>query len=182
VTPTSNSPAPTNPAVSDVGKESAPPSSPSGLAQNQPPAGSPALKQTSDIQPSALPSQSAGSPALQNPVTQLAANPPAPVPTKVNAPSPIERYTPPKPIRQVLPDISDLPPSVIAATREIDIIVTVDKSGHVTHTQVEKRGRKMAKVIIAAAETAARQWVFDPARLDGRTVPSEHSIVFQFGR
>jgi predicted short-subunit dehydrogenase-like oxidoreductase (DUF2520 family) len=94
----------------------------------------------------------------------------------------IGRYTPPKPIRQVLPDISDLEPKTVAAVPEVDVIVMVDQTGHVTHVQVDRRGRRAPKAIVIAAENAARQWVFDPARLDGRSVPSEHSIVFQFGR
>jgi hypothetical protein len=35
--------------------------------------------------------------------------------------------------------------------------------------------------MVMAAETAAKKWVFEPARLGGRPVPSEHSIIFQFG-
>jgi outer membrane biosynthesis protein TonB len=80
-----------------------------------------------------------------------------------------------------LPDISDVSPSALASTPEVDVIVTVDANGHVTHTQIQRRGRKPPRAIAAAAENAARQWVFEPAKLDDKAVVSEHSIVFQFG-
>jgi hypothetical protein len=92
------------------------------------------------------------------------------------------RYTPPKPIRQVLPDISILPRSVVASSPEIDVIVSVDQFGRVTQVQTEQQGgRKPSHLMVVAAENAAKNWVFEPARLDGRPVPSEHSIIFQFG-
>lgn len=187
---------PSLPTPPDLGNAPAQTSPASALAQNtntlpavspaaKPPTSSPVLKQTSDTSQSALPTQSTGlqGSAPSTPASQLAASTAAPAPAKtaLTAQNALGRYTPPKPIRQVLPDISDLAPGVIDATPEVDVIVMVDATGHVTHAQVEKRGHKAPRAVVAAAENAARQWVFDPARLDGRTVPSEHSIVFQFG-
>jgi hypothetical protein len=173
------------PTPSEAAKETPAQTSPaSALAQNTPPVTTPALKQTNDNQPSAgAPStQSAGLPGLASPASSLPTNTtPSPSQLALNTQNPIERYTPPKPIRQVLPDISDLAPGVIASTPEVDVIVMIDRSGHVTHAQIEKRARKAPKAVVIAAEIAARQWVFEPARLDGHTVASEHSIVFQFG-
>jgi hypothetical protein len=180
---TTSSPTSASPLPTDSGKETPAQQSPpaSLLAQNTPPSTGPVLKPTSDTQQSPVPLQPAGSPNLQNPANELPANKPATDQTGLDVQNPIGRYTPPKPVRQVLPDISEVSPQLIAATPEVDVIVMVDRTGHVTHAQVERRGRKAPKAIVAAAEIAARQWVFDPARLDGHTVASEHSIVFQFG-
>ncbi|MBV8897913.1 MAG: energy transducer TonB [Acidobacteriaceae bacterium] len=187
--PSPNSTSPSLPAAApvtppDIGNVPAQTSPISALAQNTATEPPPTLKQASDNSQSALPAQTTGSQSPSTNANQLASgNTPAPAPPKaaLTAQNALGRYTPPKPIRQVLPDISELAPGVIDTTPEVDVIVMVDASGHVTRAQVEKRGRKAARALVAAAENAARQWVFDPARLDGRTVPSEHSIVFQFG-
>jgi TonB family protein len=93
-----------------------------------------------------------------------------------------ERYIPPKPTRQVLPKVSDLPRSILTGTNQVVVTVKVDANGSVTDAQAQPSPEKVARPIIDAAETAARQWAFQPARLDGKPVSSEHSIVFQFGR
>lgn len=92
-----------------------------------------------------------------------------------------QRYVPPKPIRQVLPNISALLPSVFNGTHRVSVIVNVDNTGHVTQVRADPQD-KTSTILIEAAEYAAKQWVFAPARLDGKPVPAEHSIVFQFGQ
>lgn len=180
--PNTTSPAATIPATSSPGNSpSTEPSERPQQASAQPP---PATleqppTQTAENRQSMLLSQSAAAPQSS---FQLPANTPAPSQPATPTQNVFAgHYTPPKPVRQVLPDIAELPPSIIASTPQIDVVVTVDKNGRVTHAQVEQHGRKAARSMVIAAETAARQWVFEPARLDGRTVPSEHSIVFQFG-
>jgi hypothetical protein len=105
-----------------------------------------------------------------------------PTPTRIpEAPSAPMKYVSPRPIRQVLPDISRLPTLLTMTAHEVDVVVSIDNTGHVTATRVEIRGPKPATAVLMAAETAAKQWVFEPARLDGRPVPSEHNIAFHFG-
>jgi hypothetical protein len=71
---------------------------------------------------------------------------------------------------------------MVASSPQVDVIVSVDQYGHVTQAQAEQHGgRKPSHAIVVAAQNAAKNWVFEPARLDGRPVPSEHSIIFQFG-
>ena len=178
--PDANSPAP---AVSSATPSGAPSTTPTErtasqeqpVPQNADAAAASARPPTtgSEQQLSSLPSQSA-------PVHQLPS-----FPSQTQAPaqpiSPLGRYTPPKPVRQVLPDISLLPPSIIASTGQIDIIVTVDKTGRVTQANVQPHGRRPPPPMAAAALRASRDWLFEPARLDGKAVISEHTIVFQFG-
>lgn len=132
--------------------------------------------------PTASPALPPPTKPAQSPATQLEANKSGlnqPAAAVQNAA--LGRYIPPKPTHQVLPDISELHRSVIDSTPQVNVIVTVDKNGHVTRAQVRQSGRKKpAHAIVVAAENAARQWVFEPARLDGQTVASEHSIIFQF--
>lgn len=89
------------------------------------------------------------------------------------------RYVAPRPTRQVLPDVSLLPQMLVTSAGEVNVIVTIDKTGHVTSARAEP-GKNVPRALVAAAEHAAQQWVFEPARLDGQPVLSEHSIIFQF--
>ena len=131
---------------------------------------------------SALPEQlpPSAEPAGQIPATPFSASAKPTLPA-TNAPTFAQRYTPPRPIKQALPNISQLPASIIASTPEIDVIVTVNSSGRVTQARVQPHGRKPARAMVAAAVDAAKDWFFEPAKLDGKAVASEHTIVFQFG-
>lgn len=84
-------------------------------------------------------------------------------------------------MHQVLPNVSLLPHMMVASAGQVNVIVTVDKTGHVTSARVEPGKNVPPRPVVAAAERAAQQWVFEPARLDGQPVLSEHSIIFQFG-
>jgi outer membrane biosynthesis protein TonB len=102
--------------------------------------------------------------------------------TAITAANPFTgRYIPPKPVHQTLPDLALLPRSLVNSAGQINVIVTIDKTGHVTQARLEAQKRRPAEAMALAAEAAARQWIFEPAVLDGHAVPSEHSIVFQFG-
>jgi TonB family protein len=74
-----------------------------------------------------------------------------------------------------------LPKSLVLSAGQVSVLVMVDRTGHVTSAQVEPGKGLTPRSLTLAAERAAQQWVFEPARLDGQPVPSQHSIVFQFG-
>jgi TonB family protein len=58
----------------------------------------------------------------------------------------------------------------------VKVKVSVDSSGRVTNARVTGTGVN-AKVA-AVAISAAKQWMFDPAKENGRRISSEHTIVF----
>jgi hypothetical protein len=89
-------------------------------------------------------------------------------------------YHAPRPLRQVLPNIAQLAPGVMATAGRVEVIVKVNENGHVTEAHVVNGPRKISASLLGASVVAARQWVFEPATLGGKPVPSEHSIVFQF--
>jgi protein TonB len=127
--------------------------------------------------------------ATTSPAVTPAQPQPANIPSSKPAASPLPasrgfdtRYVSPRPVYQVLPDISQLPQVMRSTAGEVSVVVNIDPAGHVTAARIEFKNPKPPGAIIAAAENAARKWVFEPARLDGRPIPSEHSIVFRFGR
>jgi hypothetical protein len=178
--PDGNSPAPVVPSATPSG-------TPSTTQTERTPSQEQAVPQSGDAATaSARPSMTASEQQLTSLPNQSAPAHQLPsFPSQSQAPAqpvnPLGRYTPPKPVRQVLPDISLLPPSVIASTGQIDIIVTVDKTGRVTQAKVQPHGRRPPAAMASAALTASRDWLFEPARVDGKPVASEHTIVFQFG-
>jgi hypothetical protein len=147
------------------------------------------VAQTTPVGQPALPvttPQTEGSPApTQNATAAVfAKNGVSPTPTESGV-SPVsfaQRYVPPKPLSQVLPNLSELPRSLLNEASQVIVIVKVDRNGRVTEAQAQPSPDKVGRPITQAAETAARQWVFQPARLDGKPVASEHSIVFHFAR
>jgi TonB family protein len=82
-------------------------------------------------------------------------------------------FTPPAPIRKVAPV---KPPDAEAGARAVDVRVSIDELGGVTHAQVLTKGGGLA----AAALSAARQWQFTPARKHDKAVVSEMVLHFRF--
>lgn len=89
-------------------------------------------------------------------------------------------YVPPRPLAQVLPDTRLLSGLAGASTPDVEIAATIDEAGHVTGAHVLKNPGKPNDVLENAAIQAAKQWIFEPATLDGKAVPSDHKIDFQF--
>jgi protein TonB len=85
--------------------------------------------------------------------------------------------TPPDPVDSVAPEYPDDARQAGATGRAL-VEVLVDASGHVASTRlIEPSGHPG---LDAAAETAARQWTFHPARQGGKNVPATIAIPFQF--
>ena len=81
---------------------------------------------------------------------------------------------------QVLPDVSRRARERITSTIEVNVKVSVDKSGKVSHaTLISHRPRGY---FANQALQAARKWTFAAPTVDGRTVPSQWSLRFDFKR
>ncbi len=78
---------------------------------------------------------------------------------------------------QVLPDTTPLKFVPIGESTEVDVEVMIDQTGRVIEAHA-KNGNNRA--LIASAITAARQWIFEPAKSNGNDVASLHTIKFQF--
>ncbi len=89
-------------------------------------------------------------------------------------------YRAPRPLRQVLPNVKQVAPGVIATAGRVEVIVKVNENGRVTEAHIVNGSGKINAGLAGASILAARQWIFEPATLSGKPVPSEHSIVFQF--
>ncbi len=107
-------------------------------------------------------------PAVTNPVQKQLATP--------------SSYQPPRPTRQILPNIRALSPSILADAGQVEILVKVNTAGQVTSAQFVPHGRTSHSVVIGASLAAAKLWQFAPALLNAKPVESEHSILFQFSK
>jgi hypothetical protein len=135
-----------------------------------------------DTNPAPAPVIEKQKPEKQNPLPTPSSAPPlnttvskAPPTTSV-----LGTYHAPRPLRQVLPNTSLLPPGVLALAGRVEVIVKVDETGHVTEAHAVNGAKKVNPTLVGASLLAAKQWAFAPATINGRPVPSEHSVVFQF--
>ena len=92
----------------------------------------------------------------------------------------LNAYVPPHPIRQVMPDVKMAGPGLAAQAGKVEVQVTIDENGHVTDARPVLSAPRTTGLIVNAAITAARQWIFKPATLHGKPVAAEHRIVFDF--
>jgi len=102
---------------------------------------------------------------------------PVPVPGRAFSSGPL--YVPPQPVKQAIPKIQAFDKQFLTGSPRIEITVYVDKNGNVSNAQLSST-KKVNPVLAAAALSAARQWTFRPATLNGMKIESEHTIVFQF--
>ncbi len=66
----------------------------------------------------------------------------------------------------------------VNASGEVQVLIVISETGHV----IEARAISGHLLLRNAAITAARQWVFTPAKLNGATVPVEGVLTFVFER
>lgn len=89
-------------------------------------------------------------------------------------------YTPPRPLRQVMP-VSNLAGfGLKSQTGRVEVQVTVDESGHVKNLRLVSNREEANSLIANAVIAAARQWIFQPATLHGKAIATEERIVFDF--
>ena len=63
---------------------------------------------------------------------------------------------------------------------EVQVKVSIDEYGKVTHAVVAGTKGPLAKFLTGAALSAAYEWQFKPARANGHALPSDKLIVFSF--
>lgn len=89
-------------------------------------------------------------------------------------------YILPRPLKQVLPDISQIGPDVIEGPTRVEVLVRIDERGRVTNALITNSSQ-LPESLANAVLVAAKRWTFAPATLSGKPVESDHTIVFQFG-
>jgi len=97
----------------------------------------------------------------------------------------VASVTPPVPAKQVAPILPSNLRALIQTRMKVAISVTVDASGKVTEAQgkveTPNSGGALGEFLKRAAVEAARQWSFEPARVNGRAVQGTCVIQFEFG-
>jgi TonB family protein len=81
---------------------------------------------------------------------------------------------------RVMPDVTASANRTIHGKVEETIRVNVDSEGRVANARIESRSR--SRYFASKALDAARKWRFKPAQQDGKAVPSEWTLRFQFRR
>jgi hypothetical protein len=96
----------------------------------------------------------------------------------------IATYVPARPLTQVTPTASLLSLSLLAPM-DIHVRVSINAGGLVTEAHLVNPGFGSQRwvhrhLLEKAASAAARDWIFEPRKRHGRSVPSEHTIEFHF--
>jgi TonB family protein len=79
---------------------------------------------------------------------------------------------------QVLPDVSEKALNTIRGTVRVSIKVEVDSSGQVSQAEIDSPGP--SEYFAKQAFSAAKRWEFISPEVDGRSVPSEWTLRFEF--
>jgi len=79
---------------------------------------------------------------------------------------------------QVLPDASEKALATIQGTVRVAVLLQVDASGNVTQADLDSPGP--SKFFADLALKASRRWEFTPPEVDGRSVPSQWLVRFEF--
>jgi TonB family protein len=108
---------------------------------------------------------------------------PAPAPSSPARLAPVANPTaaammPGEVTHRVEPDVSERASRTIRGTVRVAVKVRVDRSGRVTGEMLDERGPSHYFANIAVK--TARQWAFSPAAANGRNVPSEWILRFEF--
>jgi TonB family protein len=81
-------------------------------------------------------------------------------------------------LEQVLPKIPEKALATISGTVRVSVRAQVDAAGNVSDVGLETPGP--SRYFAEQALSAARHWVFNTPAVDGRSVPSEWLIRFEF--
>lgn len=79
-----------------------------------------------------------------------------------------------------MPDVSRAATNTIRGHVRVRVRVQVDANGNVSNAEFDQRGP--SRYFANAALDAARNWKFQPARVNGRAVPSTWLLQFEFAR
>ena len=168
--------------VSEAGPAPAPPSAmqtvsstpPLSQRAPEPQQESPNALQNASPQPSPPSNLQTPAPAISTIATGVQARS-IPLPGPPNA-----DFVPPQPTKQVLPTLRSSLASVLEPGTVVTVKVLVDSRGRVKRAETVGDLQNVDIGIQKAAVSAAKQWRFTPAKLNGKRVSSEHTIVFQF--
>jgi TonB family protein len=94
-------------------------------------------------------------------------------------PETLPNYIPARVLKQVLPDTKLFAVSDIREGAAVYVQVRIDDNGAVIEAHI-KNGTNDNGSLRSAALEAAKHWIFEPAKIDGRNIPSDHTIAFQF--
>jgi hypothetical protein len=90
----------------------------------------------------------------------------------------VPTYRPANPLRKTRPEI---PASLVRKGSSIEVIVRVDPTGRVSEAHaVGPSGTVPDNLATQEVLDASRRWTFTPARLHGRGVASDYTIVYSF--
>ena len=84
-------------------------------------------------------------------------------------------YTPPFVLEEMMPETTRF-----GQFEQVSVQVDIDPSGRVTAASATVNGIESKSAAAAVAVSAAKRWIFHPASLNGKAVPSEYTIVFSF--
>jgi hypothetical protein len=89
-------------------------------------------------------------------------------------------YVPPRPVKWTAPNAKSLGLKIASAT-DVQIKVRIDDSGRVTSAHALLDGSPHDEALANAVAGAVKQWVFEPAKMHGKNVPSEETVVIRIG-
>jgi hypothetical protein len=88
-------------------------------------------------------------------------------------------YVPPRPIKWAAPSAKSLGISRLSAPTDFQIKVRIDELGRVTAAHALLDGTRHEEAVTAAVAAAVKQWIFEPAQMQGKNVPSEQTVVIR---
>jgi hypothetical protein len=119
-------------------------------------------------------------PISQRPIAVVPAPAPAPTPSApaaASSPPPmlVSRVPqqPPVPVRQIRPVLPDNVKAMLTSRSSVKVRIQVDMAGRVTAAEPISTGGSLDRFLGAAAASAARLWIFEPARDGQRKVAGE---------
>jgi hypothetical protein len=86
-------------------------------------------------------------------------------------------YVPARPLKWATPDARSLGVSQIPQAIDIAVKIRIDDSGRVTSAHALLDGSIHDQAVLAAATAVVKQWTFEPAKLQGKNVASEDTVV-----
>jgi TonB family protein len=132
----------------------------------------------SQPKPNAQPPAPAAPSKQASPVPVKSAPAPAVVKTEPPVKAPSAGAVKGEVLEQSLPEISEKARDSIRGTVHVSVRVQVDPAGHVTGVTLDSAGP--SKYFADKALEAAPRWKFFPTTVDGRKVPSEWILRFEF--
>jgi TonB family protein len=89
-------------------------------------------------------------------------------------------YVPARPLKQVMPSARNLELSAPSGATDVEVEVKIDEEGRVTEARVVNNRSNNSELLTSAALAAAKEWIFEPAKVHGKSVPGDHTIEFHF--